>query len=266
MGATMNHDLRGQWALITGASSGLGIEFARQLAARGANLLLAARSEAPMQELAAQLRTAHAIQARVEAIDLAQPGAAEALKARLDAAAIAPDIVINNAGFGLYGDFLEHTPQRLHEMLQLNIIALTELSHCVGRDMAKRGRGHILLVSSIGGYQATPTYAAYSASKAYVLLLGEALNSELKPRGVQVSVLAPGITATRFLAVAGQRATLYQRLLLMQPGPVVATGLRALFRGQASVLPGWGNKATVFSNRFTPRWLQRWSAARLMAN
>lgn len=132
--------------------------------------------------------------------------------------------------------------------------------------MAQRGRGRILLVSSIGGYQATPTYAAYSASKAYVLLLGEALNTELKAHGVTVSVLAPGITATQFLAVAGQRATLYQRLMLMRPGPVVATGLRALLRGQASVLPGLGNKITVFSNRLTPRWLQRWSASRLMAN
>lgn len=262
----MNTDLQGQWALITGASSGLGVEFARQLAARGANLVLAARSEAPMQELAAELQHAYPIQIRIEVIDLAKPGAAETLKARLDAASVAPDILINNAGFGLYGEFLEHTPQRLHEMLQLNIVALTELSQRFGRDMAQRGHGHILLVSSIGGYQATPTYAAYSASKAYVLLLGEALNTELKPRGVRVSVLAPGITATRFLAVAGQRATLYQRMMLMRPGPVVATGLRALFRGTASVLPGWGNKATVFSNRFTPRWLQRWSAARLMAN
>lgn len=262
----MNNDLQGQWALITGASSGLGVEFARQLAARGANLALAARSEGPMRELASELRRAYPIQTRVEAIDLAEPGAALTLKARLDAASISPDILINNAGFGLYGEFLEHSPQRLQEMLQLNIITLTELSLCLGRDMALRGHGHILLVSSIGGYQATPTYAAYSASKAYVLLLGEALNSELKPRGVNVSVLAPGITATRFLAVAGQRATLYQRLMLMRPAPVVATGLRALFRGTASVLPGLGNKATVFSNRFTPRWLQRWSAARLMAN
>lgn len=262
----MNNDLRGQWALITGASSGLGVEFARQLAARGAHLVLAARSEAPMLALAAELSAAHALQVHVETIDLAEPGAASQLKARLDAVGIAVDVLVNNAGFGLYGEFVTQSPQRLQEMLQLNVMALTELSHAFGREMAQRGRGQILLVSSIGGYQATPTYAAYSASKAYVLLLGEALNAELKPHGVNVAVLAPGITATQFLAVAGQRATLYQRLMLMQPAPVVAAGLRALSRGQASVLPGLGNKLTVFSNRLTPRWLQRWSAARLMAN
>lgn len=219
-----------------------------------------------MQALAAELSAAHAIQVHVEAIDLAEPGAASRLKARLDAVGIGVDVLVNNAGFGLYGDFVTQSPQRLQEMLRLNVMALTELSHGFGREMAQRGRGRILLVSSIGGYQATPTYAAYSASKAYVLLFGEALNAELKPHGVNVAVLAPGITATQFLAVAGQRATLYQRLMLMQPAPVVAAGLRALSRGQASVLPGLGNKLTVFSNRLTPRWLQRWSAARLMAN
>lgn len=259
-------NLSGRTALITGASSGLGVEFARQLGAAGANLVLAARSEAPMQALAQSLRGEHAITVQVESIDLSAEGAGAALKARLDARGIAPDILINNAGFGVYGKFLEQSGERLQEMLRLNVQCLTELTHAYARQMAASGGGHILLVSSIGGYQATPTYAAYSASKAYVLLLGEALNQELRAHGVKVGVLAPGITETAFLKVAGQRATLYQRLMLMQPGPVVRTGLRALFAGRAAVLPGIGNKLTVFLNRFTPRGMQRHLAARLMAN
>jgi short-subunit dehydrogenase len=130
----------------------------------------------------------------------------------------------------------------------------------------QRGSGHILLVASIGGYQATPTYAAYSASKAYVLLFGEALNVELAPHGVKVSVLSPGITATNFLAVSGQKATLYQRLMMMRSRPVAETGIRAMLAGKASKVPGLGNQLTIFSNRFVPRKLQSFLAYQLMKN
>jgi len=262
----MKRDLIDQWALVTGASSGFGIEFAELLAARGANLLLVARREAPMRELGERLQRQHGIEVRVLGIDLARPQAVAELKAFTDSAGLHIDILINNAGYGLFGDFLSQPLARTRDMLQLNMLTLTELSHLYGDAMRARKRGHILLIASIGGYQATPSYAAYSASKAYVLLFGEALNQELKADNVKVSVLSPGITATAFLQVSGQRPTLYQRLLMMRAKPVAQIGLRALFAGKASVVPGVLNQLTVLSNRLTPRSIQSKLAYQLMKN
>ncbi|HEX8784804.1 MAG TPA: SDR family oxidoreductase [Telluria sp.] len=259
-------DLTGQWALVTGASSGFGVDFAHLLAERGANLVLAARSVDAMEHLAAELRERHGVRTQVIGIDLARAGVGIELRDRLMQAGIAIDILINNAGYGVYGDFLSQPVARALHMLQLNMLSLTELTHAFAEGMAARGRGKILLVSSIGGYQATPTYAAYSASKAYVLLFGEALHEELKDRGVTVTVLSPGITATRFLAVSGQKATLYQRLVMMQSRPVARLGLKALFAGRASIVPGWLNALTAWSNRLMPRMVQRRVAFALMKN
>ncbi|TFW22911.1 SDR family oxidoreductase [Massilia arenosa] len=259
-------DLEGQWALITGASSGFGVDFAHLLAARGAHVVLAARSLEPMHALAAELERAHGVRTQVVGIDLARPGVGAELKARLDAAGIAVDILVNNAGYGVYGDFLDHPLARTLDMIQLNVATLTELTHTFAAPMRERGRGKILLVASIGGYQATPTYAAYSATKAYVLLFGEALHEELKRHGVTVTVLSPGITATRFLQVSGQQATLYQRLVMMQSRPVARIGLDALYSGRASIVPGWLNALTAWSNRLMPRAIQRKMAYLLMKN
>jgi len=260
------NDFKNKWALVTGASSGFGLDFASLLAESGANLVLAARRTEPMEQLAAKLRAEHGVQVAVEGIDLARPGVGAELHQRLAAKGIAIDILVNNAGYGVYGAFLEQPLERTTDMLQLNVTALTELTHVFAKDMVKRGGGHILLVASIGGYQATPFYAAYSASKAYVLLFGEALNVELAPHNVKVSVLSPGITATSFLEVSGQRATPYQRLMMMRPRPVAQTGLKAMAAGRASVLPGLGNKLTVFMARFTPRAIQTRVAYQLMKN
>jgi short-subunit dehydrogenase len=259
-------DLAGQWALVTGASSGFGIDFAHLLAARGANIVLAARSIEPMERLATELQARHGVRTHVVGIDLARPGVGIELRERLAGAGIAIDILINNAGYGVYGDFLSQPIARTLDMLQLNMLSLTELTHAFADAMAARGRGKILLVSSIGGYQATPSYAAYSASKAYVLLFGEALHEELKRRGVTVTVLSPGITATRFLEGAGQKATLYQRMVMMQSRPVARLGLEALFAGRASIVPGWLNTVTAWSNRLMPRLVQRRVAFALMKN
>lgn len=262
----MRQDLKGQWALVTGASSGFGVDFARLLAARGAQLVLAARRAEPMQALARELAAQYGTVSQVESIDLAQAGAAQQLKARLDALGIEVEILINNAGYGLYGAFLEQPLARTLDMMQLNMVALTELTHVFASDMARRGSGKVLLVSSIGAYQATPTYAAYSATKSYVLLFGEALHEELKARGVTVTVLSPGIAATGFLDVSGQRPTLYQRLLMMTSPQVARIGLAALERGRASIVPGWLNALTVLSNRLAPRMMQRKVAYHLMKN
>ncbi|MEI7431639.1 MAG: SDR family NAD(P)-dependent oxidoreductase, partial [Betaproteobacteria bacterium] len=175
-------------------------------------------------------------------------------------------LLINNAGYGMFGEFLAQPPAATLNMLQLNMLTLTELTQVFATDMVRRGGGQILLVASIGAYQATPLYAAYCASKAYVLLFGEALHEELKGKGVTVTVLSPGISETAFFAVAGQKPTLYQRLAMMQSRPVARIGLVALQAGRASVVPGWLNALTVRSNRLLPRFVQRKVAHRLMKN
>jgi short-subunit dehydrogenase len=256
--------LAGKRALITGASSGLGLEFADLLAAQKVNLVLAARRQEPMEKLASDLRRKYGVDVLVEAIDLAEPGAASRLKSSLDARSVAIDILVNNAGYGLHGDFLEAPIERTMNMIQLNITTLTELTHLFGRDMAKRGSGHILLVASLLAFQAVPSYAAYAATKAYVLALGEALHDEFRPRGVAVTTLCPGHTATGFDAAAGATASVILRLLTMKPRPVAASGIRALMHGKATVISGVSNKMAAFSNRLTPRSMQRATMKRIM--
>lgn len=258
------HKINGQWALVTGASSGFGVDFAHLLAERGANLVLVARRDAPMQTLAAELRAKHGIQVQVEAMDLANTGAGAELKTRLDAAGIVVDLQINNAGYGLFGEFVDQPLQNTLNMLQLNILSLTEITHVFAQAMVARGKGKILLIASIGAYQASPLYAAYSASKAYVLSFGEALHEELKPKGVTVTVLSPGVTATHFLDVAGQAPTAYQRQVMMQSRPVAQIGLNALFAGRASIVSGYFNAIAAWSNRLLPRWAQRKIAHQVM--
>jgi uncharacterized protein len=255
-----------KWALVTGASSGFGVDFAKELAQQGYNLVLVARRVEPMEELARQLEQTRGVTVRVVGLDLARPGASTELRQQLETDGIRIDTLISNAGFGLFGNFIDQPLDRTMEMLKINVIALTEITYTFGQEMARRGAGQILLVSSIGGYQATPTYAAYSASKAYVLLFGEALHEELKPRGVTVTVLSPGITDTEFLKVSGQKATAYQRLVMMRSAPVVRIALRALAQGRASIVPGWLNAITAWSNRLMPRSVQRKVALFLMRN
>lgn len=247
----------GKRALITGASSGIGVEFADLLAAQKVNLMLVARRREPMEQLAAELRRKYGVDVIVEAIDLASPGAAARLKSGLDERSISIDILVNNAGYGLQGDFLDTPIERTADMIQLNITALTELSHLFGRDMAQRGSGHILLVASLLAFQPVPSYAAYAATKAYVLAFGEALHDEVGSRGVVVTTLCPGHTETGFDTAAGATVSTMLRLLTMKPRPVAASGLRALATGRASVVAGLANKMAAFSNRLSPRSMQR---------
>lgn len=254
----------GKWALITGASSGLGLEFADLLAAQKVNLVLAARRQEPMEKLAADLRGKYGVDVLVEPIDLSMPGAAERLKSGLDAKSVNVDILLNNAGYGLHGDLLETPIERTANMIQLNITTLTELTYLFGRDMAERRSGHILLVASLMAFQAVPTYAAYAATKAYVLALGEALHDELRSHGVVVTTLCPGHTATGFDEAAGATASALLRLLTMKPRPVAASGIRALLRGKAMEIAGLSNKMVAFSNRLTPRSMQRATMKRVV--
>ena len=257
--------LAGKWALVTGASSGLGVEFATSLAERQANLVLVARRADRLTQLGAQLESRYRVRTAVEGVDLSTPGAGTTLKRRLDARGIDVDILVNNAGYGLYGSLVDQPLERTLDMLQLNIVTLTELTRLFAEGMVGRGSGHIILVASTLGYQGVPGYAAYAASKAYVLHFGEALHEELRPHGVTVTVLSPGVTATAFGDVAAQRDTGTLRFLMMQPRPVVRSGVAALLRRRSSVIAGAWNNLIVLSNRFTPRRLQRLIMQRVFA-
>src|ERR1051326_3144881 len=266
---TMSKELNsfaGKRALITGASSGLGVEFAELLAARKVNVVLAARRQEPMEKLASDLRRQYGVDVLVEAFDLALLGVAGRLKSTLDARSVTIDILLNNAGYGLQGDFLETPVERTVNMIQLNITTLTELTYLFGRDMAMRRSGHILLVSSVLAFQAVPSYAAYAATKAYVLAFGEALHDELGPHGVVVTTLSPGHTATGFDAAAGATSSPFLRLITMKPRSVAASGIHALLQGKAMVVAGISSKMAAFSNRLTPRSMQRATMRRIVGS
>jgi short-subunit dehydrogenase len=261
----MGTDLRGKTALVTGASSGIGAAFARHLAARGANLVLVARRQVELDALAEALRKAHAIEATVIALDLATAGAAAEVFARTEGAGTPVDVVINNAGFGEHQYFVEQQWERVAQQLQLNIVTLTEMSHRFGQAMAKRGRGHLLNVASIGAYTPAPTYATYAAGKAYVRDFTEAIAYELAPRGVRVCSLCPGGTETEFHQVAGQKVPGWMRAFaFMTAERCAAIGLRALFGWRRNVVTGVSNKVGMWMLRFVPRRMILWIAARSM--
>ena len=254
-----------KWALVTGASSGFGVQFAKLLAERKANVVLVARRTEPMEKLAEELRLRHSVQVVVEGMDLSRAGVGAELKARIDARGLPVEILVNNAGYGLYGAFLDQPLEKITDMLQLNMITVTELTYVFARDMVKRRSGHILLTASLLGYQAVPGYAAYAATKAYVLLFGEALHQELEPHGVAVTALCPGISATSFGEIAGQKLSPLLKLMLMKPQPVAEAGVLAMLGGRATVVPGFFNKATVFLDRLMPRRMQRMILGKVVA-
>ena len=235
-------------ALITGASAGLGIEFARQLAKRGHRLVLAARRKERLDELAGELGNARAI-----AIDLSQPESAAKLMADLEAHGETVDLLVNNAGFGLIGRFAKADAARLRQMIDLNVGTLTDLCRAVAPAMIERKAGAILNVASTAAFQPGPKMAVYFATKAFVLSLSEALHEELKPHGVKVTCLCPGPTRTEFGDVAGFGGNgLFDRVA-MNAEEVVRLGLKGLDKNRAVVVSGWINKIVAASTRFAPR-------------
>ena len=246
-------DLRDHWALVTGASSGLGTDFARELARLGCHLVLVARREERLNELAREVRDRHGVQVDVVALDLGTREGPGALHRRVQELGRPVDVLVNNAGFGVYGTHLEADWDRERGMLDLDIAALVHLTKLFAGDMVSRGFGRILQVASIAAYQPCPTYAAYGAAKSFVLHFGEAVNFELRGTGVSCTVLSPGVTRTEFFEVAGQSLTWYQRLAMMQSEEVARTGIEAMVRGRSSVVPGLLNKFTTWSVRFLPR-------------
>jgi uncharacterized protein len=238
--------------VITGASSGLGSEFARQCGRRGDELVLVARRRDRLEQLADEIGG----RAHVIAADLAFPDAPQKLLREIDRLGLTVDILINNAGFGLAGPFVDQPAERQLELIDLNIRSLTLLARLVLPDMLARGRGGILNVASTGAFQAGPGFAVYFASKAYVLSFTEALHQECRRTGVRISALCPGPTRTEFGSVAGVTSERFDRLSA-DPGTMVSAGLAGPSANKAVVIPGISNKIGAQSNRFIPRFIMR---------
>jgi hypothetical protein len=247
------------WAVITGASSGLGAIFADQLAKRGHSLVLAGRDETRLKAVAQQ------VGGNVELVvgDLATEAGVDALVTHLDGRDI--DILVNNAGFGTYGPFAEIDAGREHELVAVNVDALVRLTHAILPGMLARGRGGILNVASTIAFQPGTYQATYGASKAFVLSLSQALWAETRGSGVTVTALCPGPTRTGFVDALGSdvsHTATYRRLAA--PEPVVAAGLRALDRGRAVVVPGWRFRVMATGGRLAPGWLAALMSGRML--
>jgi hypothetical protein len=235
-------------ALVTGASAGLGVDFARQLSKRGYRLVLAARRKDRLEALAQELGNARAV-----AIDLSKANAAAKLLADVEANGEVVDLLVNNAGFGLIGKFAELDAKRLRQMIDLNVGALMDLCRAAAPGMIERKSGGIINVASTAAFQPGPKMAVYFATKAFVLSFTEALHEELKPHGIKVSCLCPGPTRTEFGEVAGFNGnSMFERVAMESP-EVVEAGLAGLDKNHAVVVPGWMNKVTAASTRFAPR-------------
>ncbi|MEP4546990.1 MAG: SDR family oxidoreductase [Saccharospirillum sp.] len=250
--------------LITGASSGFGEEFARQYAQRGHRLVLVARRKDRLESLAETLRQQYNVNVLVEPVDLSDLAAVTDLHARLTKRGVEVDVLINNAGHGLHGPFLDNPLDAALSMIQLDIASLTAMTHVFGQDMRKRKRGQILQIASILAYQGVEQFAVYSAAKAYVLRFGDALHREFKRDNVTVTTLCPGLSDTGFISAAEQRVTPQMQMVMMQTPPVVRAGIRALDAGRISVVAGLSNKLTTFFMWATPRRIHQAVMSRIL--
>ncbi len=243
-------------ALVTGASGGIGLEFARLLAAGRYDLVLVARSADRLDAAARELRERYGVHVETVAMDLGRLDAAADLFARVPDC----DVLINNAGFASNGRFDELPQERTREELLLDVVALTELTRAYLPAMRARGSGRILNVASTAAFLPGPFMAVYYASKAYVLSFSLALSEELRGSGVTVTCLCPGATATGFVDRAKMHGTLLNRLPLADAASVARSGYRGMLRGRDLVVPGLSNKIVAFSPKITPRRLLLWSS------
>jgi hypothetical protein len=240
-------------ALITGASSGIGRALARCFAEDGADLVLVARREEALREVAHELETDHGIAAHVVPCDLAEPEAPQTLFDTLEAEGIPVDVVVNNAGFGARGPVAELDAQRQIDMVQVNVTALTHLTRLLLPGMIDRGRGGVLNVASTAAFQPGPNMSVYYATKAYVLSFTEGLAEEVRGTGVHVSCLAPGATDTGFADRADMKGTMLFEMGTMAPAAVARAGYDGFRANTTLVVPGLFNKLTAASVRFVPR-------------
>ncbi|WP_296138124.1 SDR family oxidoreductase [uncultured Tessaracoccus sp.] len=243
--------MESQWAVVTGASAGLGAAFADHIAAQGSGVILAARREDRLEEVAAGIRARHGVPTKVRPVDLAsEAGRAEFVE---EVRHTPVHTLVNNAGFGSVGEFTSIDAARLAQETSLNVGALTELTRAVVVPMVDRGRGAIINVASTAAFQPMPEMAVYAASKGYVLQFTIALWEELLPTGVRAVAICPGPTDTEFFANAGDGSVLQRR---RTPQQVVDATFRALQRHDPFVVDGLRNRALALANRFAPRSVQ----------
>jgi short-subunit dehydrogenase len=249
----MNHSTR-PTTVITGASSGIGYELAWVFACEGYDLVLVARSENRLNDLARDIQSKHQVCVKVLPQDLSQPSAPQVIFEQLQHEGLTVDVLVNNAGFGTYGPFWETELQTELDEMQLNMVALTHLTKLFLPGMRARGRGKIMNVASTGAFQPVPLMAVYGATKAYVLSFSEALAAELQGSGVTVTALCPGLTESRF----HQNAEMDKSVRLLRGGwmtseQVAAIGYRALMHGRMTVVTGLMNRLLALAPRFVSR-------------
>jgi hypothetical protein len=244
---------QGKWALVTGASAGIGKALAEELAAGGTNLVLTARRRERLEDLARTLSTAHKIRAEIFVADLAKPAAPAEILAFTRAKNIQVDLLINNAGFGAYGEFSTSDVSRQLEMVQVNCAAVVQLTHLFLPAMIERRSGDILILASTASFQAVPYITTYAATKAFDLSFAEGLAEELKPHGIRVCALCPGSTESEFREVASQSNVPAANTRSETAEKVARTGLKALAAGKSYVISGAGNYLGAHAQRLVPR-------------
>lgn len=240
-------------ALVTGGSRGIGYELAALLAADGHDLVLVARSEADLRAAADEFEERHGIDAAVVPADLTDPGAAREVYETVQEAGIVVDTLVNNAGYGVYGEFVETDLDAELEVIGLHVVTVTVLTKLFVRDMVDRGDGRVLNNASIAGWAPLPTSAVYSAAKHYERALSEALAEEVADDGVTVTALCPGETDTGFMDRGNFGTTAHDEDDLMDPETVARAGYEGLNDGDRIVIPGLKSKLSVFLGRVLPR-------------
>ncbi len=248
--------LSGKTALITGASVGIGRDLAEIFAREGHRLVVTARNQVQLEELAANLRKNHGVNVEVIAADLSQADAPRQIFDQVQAKSIAIDFLVNNAGFGVYGEFGKSDPATQIAMVQVNVTALVHLTGLFLPSMLQRRSGKILNVASTAAFQPGPLLAVYYASKAFVLSFSEALDNEASGKGVSVTTLCPGPTTTEFQKRSGMDQSRLFRGKAMTSMEVAQIGYRAMMRGQRTIIAGWRNKLLIYFSRPFPRRLK----------
>lgn len=243
---------KGRWTLITGASAGIGAAFAEKLAAGGSNLILTARRMDRLEELAARLKKAHSIKVECVAADLNAADAPAAIFAATQSRGLNVDFLINNAGFGHYGEFGPSELERQMSMVRVNCLAVVELTHLFLKGMIERRRGDVLIVASTASFQAIPYMSVYAATKSFDLLFAEGLAHEVAQYGIRVCALCPGATTSEFQQVAGSPTDRVGRVEETAE-QVVAVGLAAIAAGKHHVISGFRNRTTTRVQRLLPR-------------
>jgi short-subunit dehydrogenase len=254
---------RNRWAVVTGASAGIGQSLAEHLAARGARLVLTARRGDRLDQLAQKLRSGHSATVEIYPLDLSKPDAPGELFAFTQGKGIEIDLLINNAGFGAYGEFHQGSLDWFRDMVQVNVSAVVDLTHRYLAGMVERRRGDIMIVSSVAAFQPVPYISCYAATKGFDLLFSEALAEEVRRYGVRVFALCPGSTDTEFMSVARQPARMFR--FAESADKVARNGLDDLEAGKTYAISGWWNYFQTHAQRLVPRPFVARSAAALLS-